>query len=118
MQHLDKAAITDRMRGALLTFKAMHNRLLRAHEFAKALSAADTEAFWAGAGRSSKQNADAAAWWVATTYRAYLAAGLAGSTRISERALVLAANQHLDREAGPPWGDLGRSIARAASGPV
>jgi hypothetical protein len=123
MPRLDKAAITDRMRGALLTFKTMHDRLLRARVCAKSLSAADAEAFWAGPGRSSKQHTDAAAWWAVTAYKAYVAAGLAGSACSSEQALVLAANQHLDREALPPWraqepgpehGQAGRGVERGA----
>lgn len=102
MQRWGQALIAGRMQGALLTFETMHNRLLQARAYAKALSVSDAEAFWAGPGHGIKQEVDAAAWWAATAYKAYVAAGLAGCVRSSDRALIIAANRHLDQEALPP----------------
>ena len=97
MQHSYRTAITDQMRGALLTFKLTDDCFQKARVHADLLSTTDAAAFWAGPGYHIRQNADAAAWWVVTVYKAYVAAGLAGCVCSNDRALVIAANRHFDQ---------------------
>ena len=105
---LNKAVLTDRVRGAVHTFKTMHDILQEARASAQKMSTAEAEAFWAGPGHRIQRNADLAALSAAAAYKTCVAAGLAANASISDRKLVIAANRYLDQEAnrlGRPNGE-------------
>jgi hypothetical protein len=86
----DEAAATDRLRRALLAFRAAQARFLAAHRKAKALASADeVERFWATQGGGIEAAQRAAAAEVAAAFKAFSAAGLVAE----------AADRHLVSEA-------------------
>jgi hypothetical protein len=94
----NEAAATDRLRRALLAFRAAQARFLAAHRKAKALASAhEVERFWATQGSRIEAAQRAAAAEVAAAFKAFSAAGLVADA--ADRHLVSEA-QHLLAEPG------------------
>jgi hypothetical protein len=90
----DKAAVTDRLRRALLAFQAAQALLLGAHRKAKALaSPEESEQFWARSGSRLEVQQRAAAMEVVAAFKAFSAAGLVADTK--DRHLVNQAQRYL-----------------------
>ena len=86
----DEAAARERLRRALLAFRAAQARLLAAHREAKALASRDeAERFWATRGGEVEAAQRAAARHVVAAFAAFSAAGLVAG----------AADRHLVSEA-------------------
>jgi hypothetical protein len=94
----DEAAATDRLRRALLAFRAAQTRFLAAHRKAKALASEDeVDRFWATQGGGIEAAQRAAAKELAAAFKAFSAAGLVADA--ADRHLVREA-QHLLAERG------------------
>jgi hypothetical protein len=91
----DKAAITDRLRRALLAFQAAQALLLGAHRKARALASEESEQFWARFGGHIEAQQRAAAMEVVAAFKAFSAAGLVADTR--DRHLVNQAERYVAR---------------------
>ena len=90
----DKAAITDRLRRALLAFQAAQALFLGAHRKAKALASPEEgEQFWARSGGRLEAQQRAAATEVVAAFKAFSAAGLVANT--GDRHLVNQAQRYL-----------------------
>ena len=89
----DKAAVTDRLRRALLAFQAAQALLLGAHRKAKALASEESEQFWAKSGSRLEAQQRAAAIEVVAAFKAFSAAGLVADTK--DRHLVNQAQRYL-----------------------
>ena len=90
----DKAAVTDRLRRALLAFQAEQALLLGAHRKAKALaSPEESEQFWARSASRVEAQQRAAAMEVIAAFKAFSAAGLVADTK--DRHLVNQAQRYL-----------------------
>src|SRR3954452_5952571 len=90
----DKAAVTDRLRRALLAFQAAQALLLGTHRKAKALASPEaSEQFWATSGSHVEAQQRAAATEVVAAFRAFSAAGLVAGA--GDRHLVNQAEQYL-----------------------
>ena len=78
----DKAAVTDRLRQALLAFQAAQALLLGTHRKAKALALREArEQFWATSGSHVEAQQRAAATEVIAAFKAFSAAGLVADAR-------------------------------------
>ena len=90
----DRARVTDRLRRALLAFRAAQARLLGARRRAKALASQDeADRFWATRGGGIEAARRAAAAEVVAAFAAFSAAGLV--TDAADRHLVSEAQRHL-----------------------
>ena len=90
----DKAAVTDRLRRALLAFQAAQALLLGTHRKAKALASPEaSEQFWATSGSHVEAQQRAAATEVIAAFKAFSTAGLV--TDIRDRHLVNQAQRYL-----------------------
>ena len=94
MTAADKAAAVDRLRRALLAFRAAQTRFLAAHRQARALASQDeVERFWATRGGGIEAAQRAAAREVVAAFQAFSAAGLVAGA--ADRHLVNEAQRHL-----------------------
>ena len=94
MTAADRARATDRLRRALLAFRAAQTRFLAAHREAKVLASPDeVERFWATRGGGIEAAQRAAAREVVAAFRAFSAAGLVADA--ADRHLVSEAQRHL-----------------------
>jgi hypothetical protein len=90
----DKAAVTDRLRRALIAFQAAQALLLGAHRKAKTLtSPEESEQFWARSGGRIEAQQRSAAMEVVAAFKAFSAAGLVADTK--DRHLVNQAQRYL-----------------------
>jgi hypothetical protein len=90
----DKAAVTDRLRRALMAFQATQALFLGAHRKTKALTSPEaSEQFWAGSGSRIEAQQRAAAAEVVAAFKAFSAAGLVADTK--DRHLVNQAQRYL-----------------------
>jgi hypothetical protein len=90
----DKAAVTDRLRRALMAFQAAQVLFLGAHRKAKALTSPEArEQFWARSGSRIEAQQRAAAAEVVAAFKAFSAAGLVANT--TDRHLVNQAERYL-----------------------
>ena len=90
----DKAAVTDRLRRALMAFQAAQALLLGVHRKAKALaSPEESEQFWARSGGRIEAQQRAAVAEVVAAFKAFSAAGLVTDTK--DRHLVNQAQRYL-----------------------
>jgi hypothetical protein len=90
----DKAAVTDRLRRALMAFQAAQALFLGAHRKVKALtSPEESEQFWARSGSRLEAQQRAAAMEVVAAFKAFSAAGLVADTK--DRHLVNQAQRYL-----------------------
>jgi hypothetical protein len=92
----EQAVVTDRLRRALLAFRAAQNQLLQAHRRLKSLSAAEVDTFWAGPGGRLERHLQITATEVVAAFKVFSAAGLIASAedrhRITEAQRYLAEN--------------------------
>ena len=93
MTHQDEAAVTDRLRRALLAFQAALNLLLGAERRLKGLPQAAEDAFWKGLGRRLEANMRATATEAVAAFKQFSAAGLVADA--GDRHLVTQAQRHL-----------------------
>jgi hypothetical protein len=90
----DKAAVTDRLRRALLAFQAAQVLLLGAHRKAQALASPEEgEQFWAKSGSHLEAQQRATAMEVVAAFKAFSAAGLVADAR--DRHLINQAERYL-----------------------
>ena len=89
----DQAIATDRLRRALLAFRAAQNLLLQAHRRIKGQSAEEVEAFWLAPGGRIERHVQTAATEVVAAFRVFSAAGLIASAE--DRHHVTEAQRHL-----------------------
>ena len=90
----DKAAVTDRLRRALMAFQAAQALFLGAHRKAQALASPEArEQFWARSGSRIEAQQRAAAAEVLVAFKAFSAAGLVVDTK--DRHLVNEAERYL-----------------------
>lgn len=97
MTHHDEVVAADRLRRALLAFRAAHSQSLAAHRRLKDLPQPEVEVFWDGPGRRIEANTHATAAEVAAAFKAFSAAGLVADA--TDRHLVTAAQRHLAENA-------------------
>jgi hypothetical protein len=89
----EQAAATNRLREALLAFRAAESLLLAAERRLKGLPAEDVEAFWSGHGLRIERHVRGTAAEVVAAFKAFSAAGLVASAE--DRHRVSAAERHL-----------------------
>jgi hypothetical protein len=89
----DEAAVTDRLRRALLGFRTARQVLVKAHRRLKGLPQAEVEAYWAGPGTRVEAHLRLAAREVVAAFEAFSAAGLVAD--IGDRRVVAEAQHHL-----------------------
>ena len=93
MTHQDEAAVTDRLRRALLAFQTAQNQLLGAHRRLQELPPAGVDAFWRGPGHRLEAGTRTAAAEVAAAFQRFSRAGLVAGA--ADRHLVTEAQRHL-----------------------
>ncbi|WP_143018217.1 hypothetical protein [Belnapia rosea] len=93
MMPSDLAAVTDRLRRALLAFQSAQGLSLAAHRRLKALPQLEVDAFWDGPGRRIEANMGSASAEVVAAFKAFSAVGLVAAA--GDRHLVTAAQRHL-----------------------
>jgi phosphoserine phosphatase len=93
MTHQEEAAVTDRLRRALLAFQSVQRLLLAAERKLKGLPAEEIEAFWAAPGGCIERHVVSAARQVIEAFAAFSATGLVASA--ADRHLVTEAKRYL-----------------------
>ena len=90
----DRAAVTDRLRRALLAFRTAQGLVLQAHRRLKGRPPAEADAFWAGPpGRRVEATLRATARELVAAFARFSAAGLGAEA--ADRHLVTQAQRHL-----------------------
>ena len=89
----DQAAVTDRLRRALLAFQAALNLLLDAERRLKGLPQVEVDTFWDGQGRRVEATVLATATEAVAAFKQFSAAGLVAAA--GDRHLVTQAQRYL-----------------------
>ena len=89
----EQVAAADRLRRALLAFRAAQNLLLQAHRRLKGLPAEEVDAFWLAPGGRIERHVQTTATEVVAAFRVFSAAGLIADAE--DRHHVTEAQRHL-----------------------